>query len=222
MACNDDVIELALMLIHSVSDPVEGDRKVVIGQPEDQDVFADDVIIDPFISRHVNRILRDVVLHVFDPVLRIGVAGLVVAHDRKEFDAFRRILVRHRAPFSEFDVRAVVGQIAEGQHDIDAFFRLVLQQFVHRVDGDMRLACGVRSALRIGQQPDDVRRRRGFRFRLRRHDYGRICIDRLRIFATRQKNRRSRAGIQHRLELVHLLSPQNLKRLKSPPHRSGG
>src|SRR5690625_126032 len=84
MAGHDDVLHLLPVPVHHVADPPEGDRKVTILQKDDQDIFTDHIVVMVLGSAHMDRIFRNKPFHRVDPLYSIGMARLVIAHQRQK------------------------------------------------------------------------------------------------------------------------------------------
>ena len=201
VAGDHQVVEFVFIGGHFLLDPLEGDRQVVVLEQDDHHVVADHVVVQVLGAGHVHRILGDVVLHVLDPLHRVGVAVFVVAHQRQELDAGVAVALRHGGPLLEFPGGAVVGEVAHRDHDVHAQLLLFVEHRFHRVHGDV-----VAAALGVRQQADFQGRGGGGRRGVAVTAAG-GAVGTGRIAATAGQRRRQQAGGQRERHFFHVFSP---------------
>lgn len=147
VAGDHDVVYLIAMGIDRLFDPLESDRQVVVLEQNNHHVVADHVIIQVLRASHMDGVIGNVVLHVFNPLHRVGIAVFVVAHQWQKFNAGIAVAFGNGGPLLEFAGGAVVSQVAHGDDDVGAQCLFFIQHRFHGVHGHV-----VAAALGVGQQ----------------------------------------------------------------------
>ena len=151
MARDNNVIDVFPVFFDHIFDPLNRQRQVVISEADDQNVFADNVVVHPFVARHVYGIFRDKLSHGVNPAGGVRVIEFVVTHYWQKFHALRFVGTRDAGPLFPFNRRAFVCQVTYGYHQIHTRCQLMFEHLVHRVHRHMGLPGFVRATLSIWQ-----------------------------------------------------------------------